>query len=55
MFVVMTRLAAVSIYLVASSSNTGVVTGEVGLFQSHCFGRVCAVTGVALDHSVGHC
>ena len=54
MFIVMTCLAAVSIYLVASGSNTGVVTGEIGLLQSHCFSRVRAVAGVALDHSMGH-
>ena len=54
MFVVMAYHAAVSIHLVASGSDTGVITGEIGFFQSYRIDRMRAMTGVALDHGVGH-
>ena len=52
--IVMACLAAVGIHHVTGDSNAGVITREIGFYLSHRVSRMGTMTGVALDHGVGH-
>ena len=51
---IMAGFATISVYLVASGTNAREITGQVRFFQAHGFSGVSTVTGITLDHGVGH-
>lgn len=53
-FIVMAGFASIGIYLVTRGAYTRKVSRKIWFFQSHRGGGMRAMTGITLDHGMGH-